>query len=484
MNEQGGRIVGGDRLQFARDLFGRHAGGIYQYVLAWTGQQASAVDLTTMVLRTAVARMDQLREDADAAELEMRLVALARAAVTRWRARVPADSRVATEVPEQSMPLFEGLGELDDNQREILILCELLGQEPEHAGRLLGCDRPVLEELRVQASESLWRALNGAPAEQPVSTWERLTVCTALRRAAAGWLPPADEAVLAYLEEQLFGEAPVGVPAEAPARGAAAAKPPAQPKAPAPVAAKAKAPTARPKVKAPPAPVAAKPALAAKPAPAVVSPAAAAKAAAKPAPAVVSPAAAAARPEAKRRAGLKQRVAGLKQRVAGLEQRVAALVLPLRGRWAALGIAAAAAAGLGVVTALTLGSPVSGSSECGGGLPCLVATTVGGPAGDGGAVAPAPTDASGDSRPTSSGGTGLLGPGPGFRPITTTSVTTTGLPPTTARGPGTTARPPRTTRPGPTSPPTTSPPTTSPPTTGPATTTPTTTGTTLPPPLP
>jgi DNA-directed RNA polymerase specialized sigma24 family protein len=224
MNSQGGPIATRDRLQFAHELFDRHAEAVYHYVLAWTGEQASAVDLTTMVLRTAVARMDQLADGADPAELEMRVIALTRAAVTRWRGRRPGQRPVAAAVPEDSMALFDGLGELDDNQREVLTLSELLGKDPEHAGRLLGCDASAVEEQRREALESLWRAMNDAPPGQPVSTWDRLTVSTGLRRAAAGWFAPAG-AVLAYLSEQLFGEAPVGVPATAPARGAAAKAP-------------------------------------------------------------------------------------------------------------------------------------------------------------------------------------------------------------------------------------------------------------------
>src|SRR6266700_955279 len=166
MNSQGGPIATRDRLQFAHELFDRHAEAVYHYVLAWTGEQASAVDLTAMVLRTAVARMDQLADGADPAELEMRVIALTRAAVTRWRGRRPGKRPVAAAVPEDSMALFDGLGELDDNQREVLTLSELLGKDPEHAGGLL-----------------------------------------------------------AYLGEQLFGEAPVGVPATAPARGVAAKAP-------------------------------------------------------------------------------------------------------------------------------------------------------------------------------------------------------------------------------------------------------------------
>ncbi len=150
-------------MQFAHELFDRHAEEVYHYVLAWTGDQASAVDLTTMVLRTAVARMDQLAEGADAAELEMRLIALVRAAVTRWRARRPGEQRAATAVPEESMPLFEALGELDDNRREVLTLVELLGQEPERAGRLLGCD----PSSATSASSSSARRRSACPPPHP-----------------------------------------------------------------------------------------------------------------------------------------------------------------------------------------------------------------------------------------------------------------------------------------------------------------------------
>src|SRR6266508_2267023 len=238
------RIATDDRLQVAHELFDRHAEEVYRYILAWTGEQASAGDLTTMVLRTAAARMDRLTGDADAAELETRLIALVRAAIIKWHAREPGQGPApATAVPEESTPLFNGLGELDEGQREVLVLCELLGQELEHAGRLLGYDRSVMETRRHEALGSLWRAMNNAPPDQAVSIWDRLTVSTALRRAAAGWLSPSDEAVLAYVSAQLLSEAPAGVPATAPPHETDAKAPtgaklvPNRPKVPATVAA-------------------------------------------------------------------------------------------------------------------------------------------------------------------------------------------------------------------------------------------------------
>jgi DNA-directed RNA polymerase specialized sigma24 family protein len=223
MDEQGGPSAVGDRQAFAGELFDHHAEAVYRYLLGWTLDRSSALDLTTKVLRTAVDRREQILEGPDAAGFEMRVVALARAAVTRWQAGAKRREAVPV-VPEESMALFEALGELDDNHREVLILCELVGFDTERAGRLLGCDQSVVEELRHQASETLWRKLHGAPEAEAVSTWDRLTVGAALRRAGAQWLVSADGTALAYLREQLLGEAPVGVPAKAPPRGAAMPK--------------------------------------------------------------------------------------------------------------------------------------------------------------------------------------------------------------------------------------------------------------------
>jgi DNA-directed RNA polymerase specialized sigma24 family protein len=496
MNAQGGQIATSDRLQFAQELFERHAEEVYHYVLAWTGDQASAVDLTTTVLRTAVARMDKLSAGADA-ELELGLIALVRAAVTSWRASRSGGPPVATAVPEESVALFDGLGALDDDQREVLTLCELLGQEPEHAARVLGCDTAALRERRDDALESLWRAVHGAPSAQAVATWDRLTVATALRRAATVWLSPS-ESVLAYLGEQLFGEAPVGVPATAPGRGGATRK--AARKArregsagPTPVMVSASTPgsgagkvaaVAVAKV-APPKPANAPAAAAAAGGPgggaagsAGVSSAAAAKAAAKLGPAAAATQAVGAK-------GPRGTVAVADRELddrPGPHRAVAALLLLLRGRWAVWGVAAAVAATVGVVVALTIGGPVSGSSQCATRLACPPSTTVEPASGNAGEVVPAPTDASGNALPTTTKGPGVLGPEPGFPLIVGrgTTSTSSGQATTTTGRTATTANPPKTTRS--TTPPTTAPPTTAPPTTAPPTTD-TTTTTTSPPAL-
>ena len=212
MDEQGGPSAVVNRHEFAGELFDHHAEEVHRYVLGWTLDRSSALDLTTKVLRTAVDRRDQILQGADAAGLEMRVFALAKAAVSRWQA-APKRGEPVPVVPEESMAPFEALGQLDDNQREVLIFRELVGFGPDRVGRVLGCDQSVVDELHHQASEALWRKLDGAPEDASVSTWDRLTVGVALRRAAAQWQTPADGTALAVLREQLLGEAPVGVPA-------------------------------------------------------------------------------------------------------------------------------------------------------------------------------------------------------------------------------------------------------------------------------
>src|SRR6266536_44222 len=387
MSNEGAPGAAGDRLEFAEELFDRYAEEIYRYVLAWTGGRASAVDLTTQVLRTAVARMDRIVAGGDPAELEVRLVALARAAVTRWQAGGKPEGRAATVASEVTAPLFDGLGRLDDSQREALILCELLTYPAKRAARLLGCDRAVLEELRDTAAESLWREVHQAPAHQAVSSWERLTVGTALRQAAHEWLPPPGDNLLGHLRVQVAGEALARTEAVAPGDA--------------------------------------------------------------PAPASV-PALASAQPTGAERprvtvADKEQGWEGHLRHLRHLRQLLAAGLLPvLRRRWA-LGVAVIGAAGIGVVAALVIGGPASQSSQCGGAVPCLVTTTVEVPD----TVEALPT--SPPDPPTVPTTARTVGDGSGFPLVTGRTRTTgqfpstTGPPTTTGPGRSTTTRRPTTT---------------------------------------
>jgi DNA-directed RNA polymerase specialized sigma24 family protein len=460
---------------------------MYHYVLAWTGEQATAVDLLTAVLRTAVRRMDQLVEGAGAEELEMRLMALLRAAVIKRQAR-PGKPPAPTAVPQESMALFEGLGQLDDTQREVLVLCGLLGQEPDRVARLLGCDREVLDGLREAASESLWRTMNDAPEDRSVSTWQRLTAGAALRQAAVGWLHPVDGSVLAYVGEQLFGEVPVGVPAAPARRGfvkALKGAPAGPPAAPAPPAEPPALPT-RPGAK----PVPAAPGLRhpagkdGEKVPPAMSPGAApggppesgpdrqARAAGKGrakgngAAATTGAAAAATGQGSQKATGATTGEQPSDQRT---RSGALASLAGLRGRLGAWGIAAVGATILGVVAALTVGGPVSGAPDCPSPLSCMPSTTLAA-----GGRNTLPTDAAGNLVPTSSLAGGGFVPAPGFTVATASSVTTTSGPvPTTTRGTATTAPPstaPPTTAPPSTAPPTTAPPSTAPPTTAPPST--------------
>ncbi len=208
---------------FAETIFDQHAEEIYRYLLAWTGDSAVAQDLTLQVLRTAVARMERLAEPG--ADVEARLVAIARAAVAR-RTESESEQRQADAqqvgafaVSEPVPMLLGAVARLDDARREVLILRQLLGHSAEHAARLLAFDAPVVEELERSACAILWRRVNHAQDTRPVSAWDELTVAAALRQGAPSWLPPLDDAAVAHLRERLLGDPdpdhrePLAVPA-------------------------------------------------------------------------------------------------------------------------------------------------------------------------------------------------------------------------------------------------------------------------------
>jgi DNA-directed RNA polymerase specialized sigma24 family protein len=218
------RVAAPDRRSFAEDIFDQHALPVYRYVQAWTGDATVAAELTAQVLRTAVTRRERLAERG--ADVEARMVALARAAVAR---RTEARSRIQDAPPgnvgafaaAEPVPLLlEAVGRLDNAHREVLILRQLLGYSTEHAARLLAFDPPVVDELERAATATLWRQVNHAQDTRAVSAWDALTVAAALRQGARSWLPPPAEAVMAELRESLLADVDPG-------RGPAAAGAPA-----------------------------------------------------------------------------------------------------------------------------------------------------------------------------------------------------------------------------------------------------------------
>jgi DNA-directed RNA polymerase specialized sigma24 family protein len=192
-----------ERRAFAEEVFDGHAAEIFRYVLAWTGDRASAAELTRGVLRGALARVEQLAEPE--ADVEARVVAQARAAVTRSSESAEAGGGAFTPTEPAPLLLAE-LGRLDDARREVLVLRQLLGYSTEHAARLLALDAPVVDELERDACATLWRRLRRAAQTQQVTSWDALTVAEALRQSAPDWLDPLDKADLAGMREQLLGE--------------------------------------------------------------------------------------------------------------------------------------------------------------------------------------------------------------------------------------------------------------------------------------
>lgn len=193
---------------FAEEVFDRHAGEVYQYVLAWTGDSAIAYDLTAKVLRGAVARMEHLADPET--DLEVRLIALARAAVAGRSEAPESDAgtrKAGAFAASEPVPFLLGaVAHLDDTRRDVVILRHLLGRSTEHTARLLAFDPSVVEELERDACASLWRRVNRAPQTKSVTTWEALSVGAALRQGASTWLAPPDSAVMGRLREQFLGD--------------------------------------------------------------------------------------------------------------------------------------------------------------------------------------------------------------------------------------------------------------------------------------
>jgi DNA-directed RNA polymerase specialized sigma24 family protein len=167
------RAARGDREAFAR-VFLTQVDGVYRYLLAWTGDQAAAKDLTEQVFRAAQAWLAVAAgveagaphpEPADAGDLGAWLVALARDAVANERGglRPPRPDRPADreEQPPPADPLA-AVALLGDPEREVVVLRLLLGHSLAHAAQLSGYSQRAVTELQLAACLAI-RGLLGAP---------------------------------------------------------------------------------------------------------------------------------------------------------------------------------------------------------------------------------------------------------------------------------------------------------------------------------
>jgi hypothetical protein len=216
------RAAGGDREAFAR-LYDDQVEGVYRYLLAWTGDQAEAADLTGQVFRDAFGWLPATA--GGEVEAGAWLIAMARDAVAQRRGsgwiagpegpRAPASGAVAA------------VARLGDPEREVVVLCLLVGHSP----------GPHRAPLGVQPAGRA--APSAEEFERRLGSWEidltgsdpalanALAAAGSLRRAIPGYVVAPDGELVQRLRGELVGgEAPATLPHRGPSsRGARTPRP-------------------------------------------------------------------------------------------------------------------------------------------------------------------------------------------------------------------------------------------------------------------
>jgi DNA-directed RNA polymerase specialized sigma24 family protein len=235
------RAIQGDPEAFTL-LYDAHVDDVYRYLLAWTWDSAAARELTGQVFRGAVTWLPAVAEGKG--DLGAWLIALARDAVGQQRGL----GWVGQQVQAQVLPRdpFDAIDQLDDAQREVVVLRLLLGHSMGHTAHLAGYDGRVVQELELAACLAIWQLLSGMPVEQPPggpqdmrAAWfehflsgaatdqatdssltDALSVADALRQGAPGHVPLPDDGFVTHLRNELlqsiagdFEEAPPAPPA-------------------------------------------------------------------------------------------------------------------------------------------------------------------------------------------------------------------------------------------------------------------------------
>jgi DNA-directed RNA polymerase specialized sigma24 family protein len=181
------RAARGDREAFAR-LYLTQVDGVYRYLLAWTGGQAAAKELTEQVFRAALAWLPVTaggeaggpQADGDVGAW---LVAMARDAVAQRREAGWMDRGDRQPPPTD---VLEAVALLGDLEREVVVLRLLLGHSLAHTAQLSGYSQRAVTELQFVACLAI-RKLAGTPdGDRPPEP--------ALPAAPASWTAPGQRA--------------------------------------------------------------------------------------------------------------------------------------------------------------------------------------------------------------------------------------------------------------------------------------------------
>jgi DNA-directed RNA polymerase specialized sigma24 family protein len=221
------RAIAGDTAAFAQ-LYEENVDDVYRYLLAWTADGATAGELTEQVFHNALTWLPVIA--GGEGDLGAWLLTSARDAVVQHRGSgwVAAPERIDEPAPD----VLVAFNQLDDAQREVVVLRLLLGHSLAHSAHLAGYSTRVVGELQLAACSSIWEQLSGTPVEaappgardQRPRWFERrlegadldpaadpglqdvLAVADALRQAAPREVPLPDDAFVQHLRHQLLEE--------------------------------------------------------------------------------------------------------------------------------------------------------------------------------------------------------------------------------------------------------------------------------------
>lgn len=223
------RAIAGDVRAFT-ELYEDQVDDLYRYLLAWTGDQASARELTAQVFRGALTWLPALAEGEG--DLAAWLLTMARDLVVEHRGAGWAAGQDQWQIDAGSPDVLVAAAQLDDAQREVLVLRLLLGHSVTHTAHLAGYSAGVVTELQLAACSTIWQIVSGTavepapPGSQDLRPrWfegclegayfdpngdpglsDVLAVADALRQTSPQRVPLPDDEYLRWLRGQLLGE--------------------------------------------------------------------------------------------------------------------------------------------------------------------------------------------------------------------------------------------------------------------------------------
>jgi DNA-directed RNA polymerase specialized sigma24 family protein len=210
------------------ELYEDNVDDVYRYLRAWTGDDVTAKELTEQVFHGALTWLPVIAEGES--DLAAWLMTMARDALVERRGAGWTGG--AEQLGEQAPDVLVAAAQLDDAQREVVVLRLLLGHSLAHTAHLAGHSAQVVSGLQLAACSAIWQLLSGAtvepapPGSQELrARWfegclegayydpatdpglsDLLAVADALRQAAPWQVPLPDDAFLRRLRQQLLGE--------------------------------------------------------------------------------------------------------------------------------------------------------------------------------------------------------------------------------------------------------------------------------------